>query len=95
MSLTDAAVAASFAIDPSNPNNGLFDIYSATLDPPLSPGGAPFFGGSPPATREITIFPTPSGLLAAADTTQCPRAFYPGEPRTLDHTALHDIWRKR
>lgn len=72
--------AAEFAIDSSNPNNGLFDIYSATFDPPLSPGGDPFFGGTPPATREITIVPTPTGVLDAADTNLCVQAFDPANP---------------
>ena len=63
------AAAVDFAIDPSNSNNGLFDIYSATFDPPLNPGGDPFFGGTPPATREITIIPTPTGVLAASPAT--------------------------
>lgn len=72
---SSAAVAASIAIDPSNPNNGIFDIYSATFDGPLTPGGDPFFGGTPPTTREITIVPNPTGVLAAADTSLCVQDF--------------------
>ncbi|MDH3432180.1 MAG: choice-of-anchor D domain-containing protein [Gammaproteobacteria bacterium] len=75
-----AVLAVDFAIDPNSPDNGLFDIYSATFDPPLNPGGDPFFGGTPPATREITITPAPTGALAAADTTQCIQAFDPANP---------------
>jgi len=74
------ATAVDFTIDPSNPNNGLFDIYSATFDPPLNPGGDPFFGGTPPATREITINPAPTGALAAADTSLCVQDFDPAVP---------------
>jgi hypothetical protein len=74
------STAADFAIDPSNPNNGLFDIYSTTFDPPLTPGGDPFFGGTPPATREITITPTPTGVLALADTSLCVQDFDPAVP---------------
>jgi hypothetical protein len=72
--------AVEYQIDPANSNNGLFDIYSATFDPPLNPGGDPFFGGTPPATREITIVPTPTGALAAADTTLCVQNFNPAVP---------------
>lgn len=78
---SSAAVAASIAIDPSNPNNGIFDIYSATFDPPLDPGGGdPFFGGMLPATREIAILPNPTGVLAAADTSLCVQSFDAGDP---------------
>jgi len=78
-----AATAAEFAIDPTNPNNGLTDIYSATFDPPLNPSctGAPdpaacaFFGGQPPATRAIVVTPTPTGVEAVADTTLCVQDF--------------------
>jgi hypothetical protein len=70
-----AAPAAEFPIDPSSADNGLFDIYSATFDPPLIPGGDPFFGGTPPATREITLDPTPTGVLTAADTSLCVQDF--------------------
>jgi hypothetical protein len=75
-----AVLAVDFAIDPNSPDNGLFDIYSATFDPPLTPGGDPFFGGTPPATREITITPAPTGALAVADTTQCIQDFDPANP---------------
>ena len=79
--LATSAAGAEFAIDPLNPDNGLFDIYSATFDPPLDPaGGDPFFGGALPPTREITIIPNPTGMLAAADTTQCIQAFNPAVP---------------
>jgi len=78
-----AAVAASVAIDPSNPNNGLLNIYSATFDGPLGPGD-PFFGGSPPPNwpgdRAIVITPEPTGVLAAADTSLCKQAYDPSNP---------------
>ena len=78
---SSAAVAASIAIDSSNLNNGIFDIYSATFDPPLmNPGDDPFFGGTPPTSREITIIPNPTGVLAAADTSLCAQAFDPATP---------------
>ena len=81
INVSSAAVAASFAIDPSNPNNGIFDIYSATFDPPLDPSqGDPFFGGLPPATREISIVLTPTGVLAAADTSLCVQDFDAADP---------------
>ncbi len=74
------AVAAPYAIDASNPNNGLFDIYSTTFDVALIPGGDPFFGGTPPTSRAITINPGPSGVLAAADTSLCVQAFDANNP---------------
>ncbi len=64
--LTAAASAAPVEIDVGNSQNGIFDIYSATFDPPLVPcsGGSPvycsFFGGDPPATRQLVITPNPT-----------------------------------
>ncbi|MFQ5635765.1 MAG: hypothetical protein ACE5G3_10620, partial [Gammaproteobacteria bacterium] len=71
------ATAVDFPIDPMDPlNNGLTEIYSATFDPPLNPGGCAsgqltpaecaFFGGQTPATREITINPTPTSVTTEA-----------------------------
>ncbi|MFQ5635609.1 MAG: choice-of-anchor D domain-containing protein [Gammaproteobacteria bacterium] len=87
------AAAADFPIDPMNPlNNGLTEIYSATFDPPLNPSCVPgrltaaecaFFGGQTPATREITINPTPTSVRPVADTTQCVQAFDPFNPGTV------------
>ncbi len=63
------AMAASIALDTGNPSNGLYDIYSATFDGALAPctGGSPsycsFFGGDAPAGRQITISPTPTGVI--------------------------------
>ncbi len=56
--------AADFAIDPSGPNNGLFKIYSATFDAPLTPS-------SPPAAP-------PGACPTAPDPDAC--LFFRGEP---------------
>ncbi len=77
-------LAVDYPVDPSSANNGLLGIYSATFDPPLNPGCGPgkltaaecaFFGGQTPATEEITIVPTPTGVTATADTSQCVQNF--------------------
>ncbi len=68
-----SATATDFAIDPTNPNNGLWDIYSATFDPPLTPDGS--FFGLPPSSRAIDVTPTPTGVEAVADTTLCVQNF--------------------
>lgn len=58
--------ATPVAIDVNSSRNGITDIYSATFDPPLSPcgGSSPpycaFFGGDPPATRQLVITPNPT-----------------------------------
>ena len=79
-----AAVAASIAINPSNPNNGLLNIYSTTFDGPLEPGGDPFFGGTPraswPGDRAVATSPEPTGVSAAADTSLCVQAFNAANP---------------
>ncbi len=67
------ATATDYAID-TTPPNGLFDIYSATFDPPLTPDGS-FFGGTPPASRAIVVTPTPTGVEAVANTTICKQDF--------------------
>jgi hypothetical protein len=77
------ATAADFALDPVDPNNGLFEIYSATFDPALDPnctGAADpaecaFFGGKTPNTRAIVVTPTPTGVETVADTTLCKQDF--------------------
>ena len=61
--VSSSAIGAIVGIDASDPANGLFDIYSATFDPPLTPGGDPFFSGTPPASRDITISPNPTGII--------------------------------
>ncbi len=60
--LATPAGAAPVPIDTSNTQNGIFDIYSATFDPPLNPVGDPFFGGTPPASRALLISPNPTGV---------------------------------
>ncbi|GIK35520.1 MAG: hypothetical protein BroJett010_20790 [Gammaproteobacteria bacterium] len=59
-------MATAVEIDTANPQNGIFDIYSATFDPALSPcnagspGYCPFFGGDPPVQRALVITPNPT-----------------------------------
>ncbi len=61
--VTAPAWAAQEKVNSNDPLNGILDIYSATFDPPLNPGGDPFFGGTPPASRAILVVPTPTGVL--------------------------------
>ena len=61
-----AAWAAEVKINANDIDNGITDIYSATFDGPLNPVGDPFFGGQPPATRQILILPNPTGVLENA-----------------------------
>ncbi|MDJ0928130.1 MAG: choice-of-anchor D domain-containing protein [Gammaproteobacteria bacterium] len=62
MAVMATAGAVNVPLDTADPANGLTDIYSATFDPPLQPGGDPFFGGMPPPQRAITLIPNPTGV---------------------------------
>jgi hypothetical protein len=62
--LASVAAADPVDIDPADPQNGIFDIYSSTFDGPPILGGDPFFGATPPPNRAIRIVPTPSGVVA-------------------------------
>ncbi len=61
-------LAAPVPIFTGNAQNGITDLYSATFDGALVPctGGSPtycaFFGGDAPATRNIVITPSPTGV---------------------------------
>lgn len=69
------AMASPFAIDTGSSVNGLYSVFSTTLDSPtfggLTPctGGSPsycsFFGGDPPLGRNIGLSPSPSGVSGA------------------------------
>jgi hypothetical protein len=67
--VASGAMGANVAIDVTNANNGLYDIYSATFDGALIPcsGSSPsycsFFGGDPGPTRAISQSPDPSGVV--------------------------------
>ncbi len=60
------AWAAQVEISSTEPDNGISSIYSATFDAPINPVGDPFFGGTPPTIRNITITPNPTGILKNA-----------------------------
>lgn len=70
-----AAMASPFAIDTGSSSNGLYSIFSTTLDSPtfggLTPctGGSPsycaFFGGDAPLGRNISLSPSPSGVSSS------------------------------
>ena len=58
-----ALVAADpVGIDPANTQNGITEIFSATFDGSIIPNGDPFFGGTPPPDRAITLIPNPTGV---------------------------------
>jgi hypothetical protein len=70
---SSGAMAVSMAIDVTNPNNGLTNIFSTTFAGPNTPcnGSSPsycsFFGGLPTAGQlaAISVSPNPSGVTSA------------------------------
>lgn len=64
-----ASLAVPVAIDTTNPNNGITDLFSATFDGALSgctgsdPSWCPFFRGKPGPTRAIVFAPAPSRVI--------------------------------
>lgn len=68
---TTPALAVQVAVDTGSASNGITDLFSATFDPGQqpctagSPSYCPFFGGDPPAIRNIVVTPTPTGAINA------------------------------
>lgn len=69
LTVANQGLADPVAIDTTNVNNGIADLFSATFDGALIPctGSSPsycsFFGGDAPAGRQIVVTPTPTGVI--------------------------------